>query len=467
MMGENTFSRALLSVGSGSLVYNISRIIVIILVARPLDVDDIGRYFIIVAISGVVFSIASFGTNVTIVKSVAEENDVENKKRVLYTSINFYFISLLLCVVVGWFVNSLLGFEKLEPVHFMFVVSAALFQYLAYALQATKKYKELSLSYVISGILYVSLAFMFVVMFDYGIKGLFFSVALANLIPAIFQYLVITKDSDVNQVLCIDKAELNALLKFSFPLYINQLYTNLYDRGYTLLLAFLLNPAAVAYYSIATRIPIAIEEVRKVYLSVFYPTIVSTITDNKETAIRYISTSVHTFYILMLLFSAVFLVFKVEVTTLVFGDKYEIVSMAVFLLIARSAFTFCGPVLGMSIIALGHNKVPLYINLLVTTTTFSASYFLIPVYGYMAVVCIAVLGSMIGFYMNYVYLKIKYKNLDLKYINSILVLFSLYSYTYVYLHNIEAFVFSVGLFLLSLLIIKRQIPGLKELMGSK
>lgn len=464
-MSDNTFLRALLSVGSGSIVYNVSRIIVIILVARPLDVNDLGKYFIIVAISGVIFSVASFGTNVTIVKSLAEEDDVQNKKKILFTAINFYFISLLFCILLGLFINLALGLEKLEFVHFFFIVSAALFQYLSYALQGIKKYKELSISYVISGVLYISLSFLFVVTLDYGIDGLFSSVALANLIPAFFQYLVLTKKTSIGDILYLDKSELNLLIKFSFPLYINQLYTNLYDRGYTLLLAFLLNPSAVAYYSIATRIPVAIEEVRKVYLSVFYPTIVSTIRENKETAMRFISASVHFFLVTMLLVAAVFLITKTELTILVFGEKYKIVSMAIFLLIARSAFTFCGPILGMSIIALGHNKVPLSINFFVTTATFSASYFLIPNYGYMAVVYIAVLGSAVGFFMNYMYLKFKYNNLNLRYILLNILLFISYSYSYVNSHMIESILLSLILLGTSLFIIKRQVPCLKELMG--
>lgn len=466
-MSDHTFFRALMSIGGGSLVYNISRIVVIIVVARPLDVYDIGKYFIIVAITGVLFSIASFGTNITIVKSVAEEEDLDRKKKILFTSINFYLLSLTIIVALGWLINIAADYEELEPIHILFIISAALFQYLAYALQSIKKYKELSFSYVVSGVLYLSLAFLLVVILEYGIDGFFLSVALANLIPALFQYAVTIRETSLKYVLCLDRHILSSLLKFSFPLYLNQLYTNLYDRGYTLLLAYLLNPAAVAYYSIATRIPIAIEEVRKVYLSVFYPTIITTIKENTETALRYISTSVHLFYVLILLVSAVFLMVKVEVTTFVFGEKYAMISMAIFLLVARSAFTFCGPILGMSIIAFGHNKVPLYINFLVTTTTFTASYFLIPVYGYMAVVYIAVSGSMAGFLMNYMFLKIKYKNLNLRYILVMFAMFILYVFTHLSAYTGQMVVFATALLIFSIVVIKKQVPALAELMSSR
>ena len=87
--------------------------------------------------------------------------------------------------------------------------------------------------------------------------------------------------------------------------------------------------------------------------------------------------------------------------------------MAAFIMLVRSVLTFCGPIMGLTLIALGHNKAPLRINVVVTTFTFLSSYFLIPYWGYMGVVYVAIVGSVIGFTLNWLYIRYSQLKVDL------------------------------------------------------
>jgi peptidoglycan biosynthesis protein MviN/MurJ (putative lipid II flippase) len=60
--------------------------------------------------------------------------------------------------------------------------------------------------------------------------------------------------------------------------------------------------------------------------------------------------------------------------------------------------------MGNTLVALGKNRAPFQINVLVTSLTFLCSYFIIPRLGYMGVVYIAFAGSIFAFILNYVYL---------------------------------------------------------------
>ena len=83
------------------------------------------------------------------------------------------------------------------------------------------------------------------------------------------------------------------------------------------------------------------------------------------------------------------------------------ISSATFLLLFRSAITFSGPLMGNSLIALGHCKAPLKINTMNVIVGISASYMLIPRFGFMGVVYVAFVVSILGFSANYVYLRSK------------------------------------------------------------
>jgi len=103
--------------------------------------------------------------------------------------------------------------------------------------------------------------------------------------------------------------------------------------------------------------------------------------------------------------SIAFYLFKEEIIGIVFSREYIVVALAVFILLANSALSFCAAIMGFSLVALGHNAAPLKINLFVTTASFVASYFVIPYFGYMGVIYVAFASAILGFAINYLYLR--------------------------------------------------------------
>ena len=106
---------------------------------------------------------------------------------------------------------------------------------------------------------------------------------------------------------------------------------------------------------------------------------------------------------------------------LIFSVKYEACSLAAFIMLVRCVFTFCNPIMGHTLIALGQNKAPLYINFAVTTIAFATTYILIPSFGYMAAVYVSFIASSIAFSLNWLYLK--FSGMHIKWWNHLVPIF--------------------------------------------
>lgn len=394
-----------MGVGVGTCVLNIGRFVSVFFSARYVSAAELGQFFLIQLLCGILITIAGFGTSAGLVKLVADQDESVEKRRIIFAVGNFFVVAFLIIMALATGLNSLCNVVSVTPMVAAFALTQALLQYYSTAIQSLRDFKILSRANVLGGILKAVSVPLIFLNIEPTVQGLFTAMTVTNVIPLFVLMYHLYHGQSRKLVFACDIDCLRENLRFSFPLYLNDLYSILYDRGYALLIAVMMNPAALAYYTIATRLPSVVEDFRRIYTSVFYPTMLELVRKNRSAAAEFLKMSVSSGLSVILAGAALFYFFREEITTLVFSARYREVSLAAFLMMTRAAFTFCGPLMGNTLIALGRNAAPIRINSVVTTVTFALTAIVIPWYGYMGVVWVSLLGEVFGITLNVFYLR--------------------------------------------------------------
>jgi len=405
MIVKSDFLKSLFSVGGGSLILNFGRIVTVLISTRFIDAEKLGIYFILIAAAGIIASVAACGTNVSLVKYVVEEESSHKKYSIVVSSILFFCGALLAVTGFSVLLNNELGFIHVQLSYILLGLSFGLFFYLNSALQGLKKFSAISIASSANGVSKIIASIVFIAMMGLGFEGLVWTIIVSNIIGVCFQVSSLLRGGDISGV-SIDVNYLWRIIKFSFPIYLNQLYSNFYDRGYMILIAAMLDPVAVAYYGVAKMIPSFIDQIHQVYNSVYFPKLCALLKDKDEKrAGLLLSVSIVLAFTIIAFGAIIFYLFQAPIISIVFSSEYAAVALAAFILLARSALTFCAATMGFSLVAMGNNTAPLKINLFITTLSFAASYIVIPYFGYMGVIYVAFTSAVLGLGINYLYLR--------------------------------------------------------------
>lgn len=452
MVTKSNFLKALLSIGAGAVFISISRFISVLIAVRYLTINEMGLYFLVIISISILATIASFGTNISLVKFIAEETDDRQKIHTIFTTLNAYLLSLIFFLTIFLIINSYWSLLRINMWYVFLFLSLSIFNQLNIVFQGLKQFRLIAISNGINGLAKIVFVFFMLVLYEKGFIGLIIALSLSNLLSLLFQLYLLYHKHRLIDILNFDGRLLKGILAFSFPIYLNQLYSILYSKGYSILLAVMLSPAAVAYFNIATRIPNIIEQMRQAYITVFFPTILDLIKDKFEKAKDLLHVSIVLGFVVVIVGSGVFFPFQKEIMALIFSVKYEVCSLAAFIMLVRCVFTFCNPIMGHTLIALGQNKAPLYINFAVTTIAFGTTYILIPLLGYMAAVYVSLIASSIGFFLNWLYLRFSGMHIKLwNHLAPIFVSFLVFILAMTYEHKL--YVLLSGLVLTSIIFI--------------
>jgi len=402
---ERNFLKSLSSVGGGAIAVSLGRFLCVIIATKYIPPEKLGLYFLLMAMIQIFSTVASFGTNTTIVKFLAEENDVEEKEKIIFSAVNMQLCALVATAGMAVICNSFLSYLNIRPSYLMLFISLSLFTYLNAVLQGLSYFKIISVVNALSGALKVVFVAIFVAYFQFGLEGLVVSLILSNIIPIGLQLYILYKNSSPSKYIIFDKAILKKMLTFSYPLYLNNLFSIAFNKGYTLIIALLLSPTAVAYYSIAERIPDLLNQARQVYATVFFPEIVTLLNKDPEKAKHLLKLTIELSFVLLTAVSFIFFIGGEGIIGLVFSEDYKKIAYAVALLLLAKPFLFSGSFIGQTLVALGQNKAPFRINIGISVLIIGLCFYYLPRYGYMAAIYVTLFTSFIGYAANSAYLR--------------------------------------------------------------
>jgi O-antigen/teichoic acid export membrane protein len=174
------------------------------------------------------------------------------------------------------------------------------------------------------------------------------------------------------------------LLRFGLPLQENRFLWFLFDRIDVLLLGTLAGPLAVAYYSVANKVPDAMQRLADSFIAVYYPTVSSLLSSKKvKQAHWYLNHSLRLVSFLTALSTLVAVVFGKEIVHLLFSDKYLISVPGFGLLTLAFHLMLTVNLLGYTLTAARQAGKSLAANVLLTTTQVITDWLLIPILDFM------------------------------------------------------------------------------------
>jgi O-antigen/teichoic acid export membrane protein len=180
---------------------------------------------------------------------------------------------------------------------------------------------------------------------------------------------------------------MRSLGRFSMPLYSNNMLGLAADRSSDFLIGALLNPASVAAFEIALKIPDGFTRLFDAFVVVYFPNLSSLLArDARDDARKVMNGSLVLLSAGIVLLVLVSFLFGGTIIQVLFSNQYEGVWLAFGLLMVNFFLRSMANILGYSLVADGHSSAPLRANLVASAVNILGSLVLIPAFGYVGAV---------------------------------------------------------------------------------
>ena len=366
--------------------------IVIGLVALRLVTDsipeaDLGSYWILTSVAALLANFADLGLGLGVVRHLPLAADARQSRRLMQTMAALRFALLaVLCLVIALCrpgVLRLFGAEAIAARYFylyVFVVVNSLSELYTNFLQGQNRFRLIALYALLSSAVRFVLIVTLVRGLDMHVQGLFLAEALSLALVAVLA----AWSSGYGWQLRLDRFQAARQLRFGFPLYLNMLLAYSATRLNTLFIGGMAGPAAVSYFSVASRIPDQLALVQRSYNFVYLPNMSRLVAQpGGDQAGRLLAASLRimsfSFAFLALLLGS----FRHELLAVLAPPSYQVAAPAVPLLLGGLAFAALGNILGNTLVALGDSRTPLWINLWTTLLSVVLNLVCIPRWGFM------------------------------------------------------------------------------------
>jgi O-antigen/teichoic acid export membrane protein len=375
---------------------------------RYVPKDEFGSYVLILVIVNCLTVLGGLGLDLTLVKFISEEPAIRKKAiipTIVITRIAFLLLEALLIYTLGYmllqfFDQSLAKFLVYIPMLFFVASFRDLFYNLLQGLQVFKKY---ALVQIVSAVLRFSLILSIV---------FFGQLTLARLVYIELGTILLTV---LVQIVCIPfKAvdtfrpsldTLRSLIKFGFPLYLNNILTFLYDRINIVLIGAFMSPVNIAYFEVAGKIPEGCARMFRSFIVVFFPNLSGLFSKGeKQDAESIMNTSLTAFASVFFFLVLGSFLFGKEIIGMIFSEKYATVAFAFALLMLNFSMRAVSNIMGYSLVSAGYSNIPVKVNSVSSAINIIGALIMIPAYGYIGAVYAVLIMNIISQVMHGLYL---------------------------------------------------------------
>ena len=399
-------SSAATSIGTvSSMVF---QFITIMIMTRYVPKEDFGIYVLVIVIVNMFNLLGGLGVELTMVKFIAsgglERKDVLMPVLILRAigSLVFSLIFILTYKFVLHYFDESLG-QYIWYILIIFVL--ANYRDLFYNLmQGLNQFRQYSIVNVASSAFRVIVVLIFIYIDKLDIESLLIIEILATLQPLLHQIIVIPfkKHFSVRATTGTYKR----VIKFSMPLYLNNLVTFINGRMNIFIIGLYLNPSSVANYDVASKVPQALKKIFSSFIIVYFPNLAKLFSQgDKKTAGVLIERSIGIFSLVVSFLALFAFLFRNELTIFLFSEKYAEVSLAFALLILNFLIRGFGDLMGYTLVSAGYPSVSPKVNTIASFISISLSFLLIPIYGYMGAVYSLIIMNVISSHLFYRFLR--------------------------------------------------------------
>ena len=362
----------------------------VLLLTRYISKDVLGLYFLVVAVTQVLKIISGLGLDLTLSKFISGA-DGHMQRDTLASTLAIRFVSVLaiglIFYAVGQFILPVFGAGLNDYVVLMIVlyILTSYRDLFLSLMQGMHQYKEYAVAEVLSALTRVILLVAF--HNRLSLQGLLYIEIITQLIEILLQLFfargLLLSLSRQN----ITSESARNITRFGTPLYTNNLLTLVYDRSSTFLIGALLNPASVAAFEVALKIPDGFMRLFSSLIVVYFPSLSSLFAKgNRDDAHRMMNS-----FLVLLSTGIVFLVlvaflFADEIVLALFSREYLEVSLAFAFLMLNFYLRAISNILGYSLVAAGNSSAPVKANIAASTVNIIGSLIMIRMFGYIGAV---------------------------------------------------------------------------------
>lgn len=376
-------------------------------ITRHLPVSDFGIYALVIAISGLLNLISGLGLEISVVKYISEGSDLRNKilkPALVLKTTGIVIISLLFLLFYKFYptggINNVWDFNLFILALFIIGTFREFFYRVLQGLNRFVSYTSVQISSAVTRIL-----LLFILIY-------FNNLTLLNLL-----YVEIVTASMAVTIQCIlipfrkyweghIKDSYRQILKFSAPLYANNIITFAYERVGLFTIGIFLTASSVAIFDLSTRLPNAFQSLVTSFTIVFFPNIAHLFTlPDKKDAEKLINNSLYVITLVLTFIISIVFLWRNELIILFFSEKYIEAALPMALMMLAILLRCQSNILGLSIVSAGYSKIPMKVNFVSMTVGILSNILLVWQFGYMGAVFAAIILNLVSFLQYHFYIK--------------------------------------------------------------
>lgn len=367
--------------------------------ARWLTTEELGGFTIIQVAAVFIANFSDFGINTALTKYLAEEESQDAQQNLIFIGFLFRLATLVVAVLLAFLSHrvlfSLFGssfYLDLLPYLPVLVLLEGFSKFYNSALEGLFRFKAIGIIDIITSILSFGLMVALLVWLDMGLTGRFLVRILVLLIPLLIMMVLLP----VRKAKRSSFAPLKGILRFGFPLYINQVLSFIFLRADTFIIGILLGPAEIALYEIARKIPESLEMIYDAFRRVYFPLVSRLLAHGEKIRSALLLNNSLRLLTFATAFGALLSFFwGEELINLLFSDKYQQSGIVFAVIMVGLVTLVVDYTLGFTIVAAGDSDKPMLINIVRTAVNFVGYFTLIKPLGVVGAALAAIIGTIL------------------------------------------------------------------------
>jgi O-antigen/teichoic acid export membrane protein len=403
-----------------SLVMAVANILTLILglaiaivATRKFTADAYGNFILLYLVSTFLTQISTLGLSVSVSKNLATMDNSEERAKLANLNLTLRLIMVgitcILSVLIAPYLFNFIG-AKLDESSLIYVIIFFICDSLTYTLQSNLqgffRFKQIAIWNFSSSLLNIIFLFIFSFLPLTGLGILVFARWVAYMLAGFYLFFSLP----IKKQLVFDWQLAKELIKFGYPLQINDILSYFYNRIDSIMIAFMLGTANVAYFEIARKIPDSLISFFDSFRMVFFPTFAkfyaSDEKGNAESLLRN-ALRVTTFACLSIAYFTY--LFGKDIINLLFSSKYVLIVPSFFVMMISVCFILIGYLLGNSLVAVGESDKPAKINIVHVVISLGSNLLLISPLGILGAAITRIIGPIATNPLNYFFLHRKFK----------------------------------------------------------
>lgn len=362
----------------------------IMLLTRNMPKAEFGVYALVLVTTALFGIIAGAGLEYTLVRYAAVS--IDGKKQgvlfpiVVLRSLSLFIVSMIF-IFFGKYLLNIFAPRLIEYILSLTLLSVInsykelIFNYL----QGKNLFKKFAIVQTLAAASRVLMIVIYLFLKKLSIDSLIFIEIVTSIFPLVILLFNVPKSeiSDFKRNI----QQYRDLIKFSIPLYMNNLLTFSYDKINIFMIAAFLTPVSIASYDVANRIPESLKRIFAAFTIVFFPGMTRLISENnKEGAIKLMNKSLVVFSYVLSTGVLISFFFSSQIIKLLFSDTYIESSIGFSLLMFNFCLRALSNIMGYSLVSAGYSSAPVKANIISSAISIAGGLLLIPAFGFMGAI---------------------------------------------------------------------------------